>query len=162
MISQTGGMQKLGISKFWYINAMECTSSTSVLQLHLEREFMSSEWSHLAHGGQPKQHQRCHRSRWKKYQINGKKLCDKDILFSAGLMGHSVLVWKLRTCGSLINSNDWKHFKKDFYAAPFRGMWWKINRVTSRSMGKKAKILYFIVHFGDLGWCSMFQIWMKG
>ncbi len=29
-----------------------------------------------------------------------KKLCDKDILFSASLMGHSVLIWNLRTCGS--------------------------------------------------------------
>ncbi len=34
----------------------------------------------------------------------------------------------------LINSNHWKHFKKYLYAALFRGMWWKINRETFRSM----------------------------
>ncbi len=43
----------------------------------------------------------------------------------------------------------------------FSWMQWKINCVTSRSMEKKAKSLYFIIHFGDLGWCCMFQIWMK-
>ncbi len=43
----------------------------------------------------------------------------------------------------------------------FKGMWWKINCVTSRSMEKKAKILYFIAHFGNLRWCCRFQIWMK-
>ncbi len=31
---------------------------------------------------------------------DGKKLGDKDILFSASLMGHPVSMWNLRTCDS--------------------------------------------------------------
>ncbi len=100
MISQTGGTPKPGISKFWYTSGVECTSSTLILPLHMEKVFVSSECSHLTHSGHSKQHQCCHRSRWKKCLTNGKKLCGKDILFSVGLMGHSVLIWNLRICSA--------------------------------------------------------------
>ncbi len=66
------------------------------VQLYMERVFILSEWSHLTHGGRPKKHQCCHRSSWEKCQTNGHKLCDMDILFSAGLMGHSVLICNMR------------------------------------------------------------------
>ncbi len=36
MIGQTDGLPKPGISRYWYISAVECTSSTLILQLHTE------------------------------------------------------------------------------------------------------------------------------
>ncbi len=64
------------------------------------RVFVLSEWSHLTHDGHAKKHQCCHRSRWEKCQTDEQNLWDKDILFSAGLMLPSVLIWNLRTCSS--------------------------------------------------------------
>ncbi len=48
----------------------------------------------------PMHHRCCHRSRWKKCQSDGKKLCENDILFSASLKGYSVAMWNIRTCCS--------------------------------------------------------------
>ncbi len=79
---------KLGISKLWYISAVECTSSTSVLQLRIEGGmFMLWEWTHLSHSVYPKQHQCCHRNRWKK----------SDWWKNVMWQGHFVLSWPYGT-----------------------------------------------------------------
>ncbi len=79
----------------------------------LHRVFILLEWSHLTHGGHLKKYQCCHRSRWEKCQTDRQELCDKDILVSAGLMGHSVLIWnpELVVQTLLTDFNHWKNLK---------------------------------------------------
>ncbi len=66
----------------YFINFNFTTSCRE--RVHIVRMKSSDPW------WTSKKHQCCHRSRWGKCQTDRQKLCDKDILFSADLVGHCI------------------------------------------------------------------------
>ncbi len=62
----------------------------------------------------------------------------------------------------LITFNHWKIILNYIIRFFLGGCDEKLKLCDIQINGKEAKILYFIVHFGDLGWSCRFQIWKKG
>ncbi len=92
-------------------------------------------------------------SRWEKCQTDGRKLCDRDILFSAGLTRHSVLIWnQLVVQTLLISFNYWKNFLNYIIGFFLGGCHEKLT-VTSRSMEKRPRFytsLYILGAWGEV------------